>query len=254
MSIEKDLAQKALQTVKKGLWQKYRPYVIGGGVILLIIGGIFLFQSCKKEEPAQPVTFTSQEKAQTPQGVTAAADAAKVPISAEQAQEAANAILAAAGKAPDSIVKTTGANLQTAAAKALANSGGDFAMITDPKHPNQTPVLVGQNTSNGTSSISYSKDVKPGNQPETTNQTDAIKPEDTVVLNQYNIQDYPKHLTVGHIGVYSAGVARLNKVDISPIPLFLPKGGVGYVGPYVGVTHDRFQKVEHVDFGISAAF
>ena len=223
------------------------------GLLVLFLLVWFAFQGCKQDSPAQPVSYTSQEKAETPAGVTEAAQAAKVPISDDQAKEAAKAIREAAGKPPDSVVTTTGANLQTAAATALADSGGDFAIITDPKQPDKAPVLVGQAAA-GTGSISYTKDVLPGGQQPAAAPTDAIKPDDPVVLNQYNIQAYPQHLTVAHVGVYSAGVARLNKVNLSPVPLLLPKGGVGYIGPYVGVTHNHFESVEHVDFGITVAF
>jgi hypothetical protein len=236
-----------------GFTVKGKTILWAAGLLALCLLVWFAFQGCKQGTPAQPVSYTSQEKAQTPEGVNDAAQVAKVPISDEQAQEAAKTIQKAAGKPPDSIVKTTGANLQTAAASALTASGGDFAMITDPKQPNQAPVLVGQATGS-TSSISYKKDVMPANQTQAAVQTDAIKPDDPVVLNQYNIQAYPQHLTVAHIGVYSAGVARLNKVNIDAIPIFLPKGGVGYVGPYVGITHNHFESVEHVDFGITVAF
>lgn len=224
------------------------------GLLALVLLVWFVFQGCKQDSPAQPTSFTSQEKAQTPEGVTDAAKAAKVPISEDQAKEAAKAIQETAGKPPDRVVATTGANLQTAAASALADSGGDFAVITNPKQPDKAPVLVSQ-AAGGTSSISYVKDVLPDNQKQAAAApADAIKPDDPVTLNQYNIQAFPQHLTVAHIGVYSAGVARLNKVNLSPVPLLLPHGGVGYIGPYVGVTHNHFESVEHIDFGITMAF
>lgn len=194
-------------------------------VFLIIVYGIYLAWQHYFRPPAQSSTMMPPTEVQTPDGVNRAADNARIPISIKQAKEAAAKI----GQAtePDKIVHTTTGQLNQAIQSALNESGGNFAMVVpeekgrEAKEPPETP------------------------------------PPETVVLKQYNIQAYPYKLTVGFIGVRSAGVAKLKKVNLPKIPLLLPKGGVGYAGPFLSVWHNgkfRVDQDSRADAGLMVVF
>ena len=205
-------------------------------VFMIIVYGIYLAWQHYFRPPAQSSTMMTPTEAQTPDGVNRAADNARIPISIKQAKEAAAKIGQAAE--PDKIVHTTTGQLNQAIQSALNASGGNFAMIVPDgrtaKEPPETPPP---------------EPGPAGQQPAADGQP--------VVLKQYNIQAYPDKLTVGFIGVRSAGVAKLKKVNLPKIPLLLPKGGVGYAGPFLSVWHNgkfRVDQDSRADAGLMVVF
>ena len=70
----------------RSMVKKY-PYLLAiAAIVLVCIAGYFVWHS----KQAQPVTIETQVQAETPAGVTQAADKAQVSISPSQAQEAAS--------------------------------------------------------------------------------------------------------------------------------------------------------------------
>lgn len=184
-------------------------------VILLLAGLLFW----SREHPPAPITLESQEQAATLAGVERAANAAQVPLSPSQAAAIAGAIKESEEKAPDAVVQTTGAKLEETIGAELKKSGGQFAIVTDPKHPDRIPALP-------------SAGAAPA-------KTEAIAPDAQVILNQYNIRAYPARLIqVG--GSYQEVFAAYSwKVDVPKIPLIVPHGNTGYLGVYGHANLDR---------------
>ena len=152
----------------RSLAKKY-PYLLTIAVVLLVcIAGYFVWRS----HQTQPVTTESQVQAETPAGVTQAADRAHVPISNDQAQQAASQIkyIYSHDVQPIYTITTTGSKVQKAAETAQNNAGADFSIITDKSDPN--------------SKVDIS----------------AIPSTSTVELNQYNVQAYKKVLHTVDVG------------------------------------------------------
>ena len=148
--------------------KKY-PYLLAIAVVLLVcIAGYFVWRS----HQAQPVTTESQVQAETPAGVTQAADKAQVSISPSQAQEAASQIryIYTNSIIPQYTITTTGDKAQEAAKKAQAAAGADFSIVANKSNPTATTDLK------------------------------TLPAESTVELNQYNVQAYKKVLHTIDIG------------------------------------------------------
>ena len=100
----------------RSIAKKY-PYLLTIAVVLLVcIAGYFVWHS----KQAQPVTTETQVQAETPAGVTQAADKAQVGISPSQAREAAGQIryIYTNSIIPQYTIKTTGNKAQEVAEKA----------------------------------------------------------------------------------------------------------------------------------------
>lgn len=146
----------------RSIAKKY-PYLLTIAVVLLVcIAGYFVWRS----HQAQPVTTESQVQAETPAGVTQAADKAQVSISPSQAQQAASQIkyIYSHDVQPIYTITTTGSKVQKVAETAQNNAGADFSIITDKSNPTEATSL---------------KTLPAGS---------------TVELNQYNVQAYKKVL------------------------------------------------------------
>ena len=133
-----------------------------GAVVVIAIGFLVWHLS----RPPQTVTTESQTQAETPAGVEQAANLAHVPISDDQAQQAATQIkyVYSHDVQPIYTITTTGNKVQKVAETAQNNAGADFSIITDKSNPN--------------SKVDIS----------------AIPSTSTVELNQYNVQAYKKTL------------------------------------------------------------
>ena len=152
----------------RSIVKKY-PYLLAiAAIVLVCIAGYFVWHS----KQAQPVTTETQVQAETPAGVTQAADKAQVSISPSQAQEAASQIryIYTNSIIPQYTITTTGDKSQEAADKAQEAAGADFSIITNKSNPTATTDL---------------KTLPAGS---------------TVELNQYNVQAYKKVLHTIDIG------------------------------------------------------
>lgn len=145
-------------------WVLAHRRIIGGVVlgVLLIIVAVLLFRGCKTEP--QKVTVEPQTQAQTEAGVEKAADNAQIPVSREQAQDAAQEIryIYEHDTKPEYTIVTTGGDVEKQAQAAQERSGADFS-------------IVASQDGNKADVASINKD----------------KP---VELNQYNVQAYKKVL------------------------------------------------------------
>ena len=146
------------------VWALAHRRIIGGVVlgVLLIVVAVLLFRGCKTEP--QKVTVEPQTQAQAEAGVEKAADNAQVPVSREQAQDAAQEIryIYEHDTKPEYTIITTGGDVEKQAQAAQERAGADFSIVTS-KDDSKADVA------------SISKD----------------KP---VELNQYNVQAYKKTL------------------------------------------------------------
>ena len=141
--------------------KKLITYIAAGAV--LICAAFLIYRHFHQPEP---VTTESQTQAETPAGVEQAADRAHVPISNDQAQQAASQIkyIYSHDVQPIYTITTTGSKVQKAAETAQNNAGADFSIITDKSNPTEATSL---------------KTLPAGS---------------TVELNQYNVQAYKKVL------------------------------------------------------------
>lgn len=147
--------------------KKLISYIAAGAV--LICAAFLIYRHFHQPEP---VTTESQTQAETPAGVEQAADRAHVPISNDQAQQAASQIkyIYSHDVQPIYTITTTGSKVQKAAETAQNDAGADFSIITDKSNPNKK--------------IDVS----------------AIPATSTVELNQYNVQAYKKTLHTVEVG------------------------------------------------------
>lgn len=130
--------------------------------ILAVIVAVLLFRGCKTEP--QKVTVEPQSEAQTETGVEKAADNAKVPVSRQQAQDAAQEIhyIYEHDTKPEYTIITTGGDVEKQAQAAQERAGADFSIVA-------------------------STDGAPAN-------TASISKDKPVELNQYNVQAYKRVL------------------------------------------------------------
>lgn len=130
--------------------------------VLAVIVAVLLFRGCKTEP--QKVTVEPQTQAQSEAGVEKAADNAQVPVSRQQAQDAAQEIryIYEHDAKPEYTIITTGGDVEKQAQAAQERAGADFS-------------IVASDDGEKADVASISKD----------------KP---VELNQYNVQAYKKVL------------------------------------------------------------
>ena len=145
-------------------WALAHRRIIGGVVlcVLLIVVAVLLFRGCKTEP--QKVTVEPQTQAQSEAGVEKAADNAQVPVSRQQAQDAAQEIRYTYqhDTKPEYTIITTGGDVEKQAQAAQERAGADFSIVA-------------------------SDDGAPAN-------TASISKDKPVELNQYNVQAYKQVL------------------------------------------------------------
>ena len=156
----------------RSIAKKY-PYLLAiAAIVLVCIAGYFVWHS----KQAQPVTTETQVQAETPAGVTQAADKAQVGISPSQAQEAASQIrhIYTNSIIPQYTITTTGDNAEKQVQSAQEAAGADFSIVTDKYDPTKHTSLK------------------------------TLPASSTVELNQYNVQAYKKVLRTVDVGTSDA--------------------------------------------------
>ena len=130
--------------------------------ILAVIVAVLLFRGCKTEP--QKVTVEPQSEAQTETGVEKAADKAQVPVSRQQAQDAAQEIryIYQHDDPPEYTIVTTGGDVEKQAQAAQERAGADFSIVASGDGEKADVASIGKD-----------------------------KP---VELNQYNVQAYKRVL------------------------------------------------------------
>ena len=116
---------------KAKAWALAHRRIIGGVVlcVLLVVIAVLLFRGCKTEP--QKVTVEPQSEAQTETGVEKAADNAQVPVSRQQAQDAAQEIryIYQHDTKPEYTIITTGGDVEKQAQAAQERAGADFSIV-----------------------------------------------------------------------------------------------------------------------------
>lgn len=179
--------------------------ILSIAVVLLLLSTTY-FAWHFFQEPVKVVSL-SRPEAETPAGIAGAAETGHTPLRAEQAGEIAAKIKAVReqGEFPTKTLAVSGAEVRTEVARLADKSKSDFTILT-PKDGKFPAKLEGERK---------------------------------VSLDVYNIRAYPRTL-IG-IGVSRTGtdLSWLRRFDVGKLPLLLPKGGVGYIGPYIRTEHGR---------------
>jgi len=144
-------------------WIKNNKKLVLGAVAAIILAAA-AFYLYEKMHPAVLVTYETQTEAETPAGVENAAEKDKIKLQQDQLEEVAKQIASLKNKQPDTITHTIVQQLPVVVEKERQASGADFAIVTDPKNPDQKVDLT------------------------------KYQETDPVVLNQYNVQAYKKIL------------------------------------------------------------
>lgn len=151
---------------------------VAAAIILSVLLGFYFFD---KHNPPEKETGMSQSQAESEAGINTAAHNAQVPLSATQAKEVVTQIreIHTTEQVPVYVVQSTGTTAEKDSQQAVKDNRADFAIVTDPNHPEQEIKLDG-----------LDKDAK-------------------VELNQYNIQAYKpviRQIEAGKIMDGSGGV------------------------------------------------
>lgn len=113
------------------VWALAHRRIIGGVVlgVLLVVVAVLIFRGCKTDP--QKVTVEPQTEAQTEAGVEKAADNAQIPVSREQAQDAAQEIryIYEHDAKPEYTIITTGGDVEKQAQAAQKRAGADFSIV-----------------------------------------------------------------------------------------------------------------------------
>lgn len=112
--------------------QKRRWLLYAAALIIICIAGYFIWQGFHK---LRPVTPMSQQQAETPAGVELAAKNVHIAMLQGQLEEAAKQVEEYKNKPPDKIVVTEVKETIKVVERERAAVGADFAMVTDPAHP-----------------------------------------------------------------------------------------------------------------------
>ena len=158
------------------MWKKIKDWFVrnkndlaGGRVFgcVAVIAAALLFIIDTTLKPApEPVTTIPQQQAETPAGVEKAASNAHIKLDNGQTKQVSETIreIRVTEKEPVYIIQTTGNKAQEASEKASKQEKADFSIVTDKDHPDEAVEL------------------------------DKLDENETVNLNQYNIQAYKKQL------------------------------------------------------------
>ena len=84
-----------------------------------------------------PVTFESQQQAETPEGVEFAAKNAHINMLQSQLEEAAKQIASLKNKPPDTVIKTIPVEVAKTIEIEREKHGAEFAIVAEPKQPDK---------------------------------------------------------------------------------------------------------------------
>lgn len=158
------------------MWKKIKDWFVrnkndlAGGFVfgcVAVIAAALLFIIDTTLKPApEPVTTIPQQQAETPAGVEKAASNAHIKLDSGQTKQVSETIreIRVTEKEPVYIIQTTGDKAQEVSEKASKQEKADFSIVTDKDHSDEAVEL------------------------------DKLDENETVNLNQYNIQAYKKQL------------------------------------------------------------
>ena len=144
---------------------KYKTAQIITAVILIVLLVFFVVKAWEAHT-TKPVTTMPQQQLETPAGVEKAASNAHIKLDSGQTKQVSETIreIRVTEREPVYIIQTTGDKAQEASEKASKQEKADFSIVTDKDHPDEAVEL------------------------------DKLDENETVNLNQYNIQAYKKQL------------------------------------------------------------
>lgn len=155
---------KKIKNWFKGEWNR-GPFIVMSFLILLTV--VFAFANAGLNRyTTKPATTMPQQQAETPAGIEKAASNAHIKLDSGQTKQVSETIreIRVTEKEPAYIIQTTGDKAQEASEKASKQEKADFSIVTDKDHPDEAVEL------------------------------DKLDENETVTLNQYNIQAYKKQL------------------------------------------------------------
>ena len=144
---------------------KYKTAQIITAVILIVLLVFFVVKAWEAHT-TKPVTTIPQQQAETPAGVEKAASNAHIKLDSGQTKQVSETIreIRVTEREPVYIIQTTGDKAQEVSEKASKQEKADFSIVTDKDHSDEAVEL------------------------------DKLDENETVNLNQYNIQAYKKQL------------------------------------------------------------
>ena len=151
----------------KDWYAGHKDEVVGAFIaIVAILFGVFCIYQFLYGTFTRPVTTMPQQQAETPAGVEKAASNAHIKLDSGQTKQVSETIreIRVTEKEPVYIIQTTGDKAQEVSEKASKQEKADFSIVTDKDHSDEAVEL------------------------------DKLDENETVNLNQYNIQAYKKQL------------------------------------------------------------
>ena len=144
---------------------KYKTAQIITAVILIVLLVFFVVKAWEAHT-TKPVTTMPQQQAETPAGVEKAASNAHIKLDSGQTKQVSETIreIRVTEREPVYIIQTTGDKAREVSEKASKQEKADFSIVTDKDHSDEAVEL------------------------------DKLDENETVNLNQYNIQAYKKQL------------------------------------------------------------
>lgn len=155
---------KKIKNWFKGEWNR-GPFIVMSFLILLTV--VFAFANAGLNRyTTKPATTMPQQQAETPAGVEKAASNAHIKLDSGQKKQVSETIreIRVTEREPVYIIQTTGDKAQEVSEKASKQEKADFSIVTDKDHSDEAVEL------------------------------DKLDENETVNLNQYNIQAYKKQL------------------------------------------------------------
>ena len=155
---------KKIKNWFKGEWNR-GFFIVMSFLILLTV--VFAFANAGLNRyTTKPATTMTQQQAETPAGVEKAASNAHIKLDSGQTKQVSETIreIRVTEKEPVYIIQTTGDKAQEVSEKASKQEKADFSIVTDKDHSDEAVEL------------------------------DKLDENETVNLNQYNIQAYKKQL------------------------------------------------------------
>ena len=155
---------KKIKNWFKGEWN--RGFFIVMSFLILLTVVLAFANAGLNRYTTKPATTMPQQQAETPAGVEKAASNAHIKLDNGQTKQVSETIreIRVTEKEPVYIIQTTGDKAQEASEKASKQEKADFSIVTDKDHPDEAVEL------------------------------DKLDENETVNLNQYNIQAYKKQL------------------------------------------------------------
>lgn len=212
--IRRAIGGSSMITLQKVSW---RQVLIALGVIILVVAGYFIWQYFHQP---QTVAGESQQQAETTAGVELAAKNAYINMLQSQLNEAAKQIAELKNKPPDTIVHTVPVEVIKTVEVERQKSGADFAIVTDPKHPDKQVDLK---------------------------EVEKLPAETPVVLNQYNVHAYKK--VIRGINMYPA----LDNGKVDEVTTDVSRR-TSKDGKYLGLTVGYDFKHEHAKIGVRYSY